>query len=132
MTKQGEQEGLVRLRKISVAKYKLGNYGIYSNRTVRGGTKISKHAEGRAWDAKCDALNSAGLKKGNDYRDILIANHAALGIEKIIWNREVWTPDEGMCEYTGLVPHTNHLHIEMSWDRAAHNVLSLEELSNLL
>lgn len=126
------QPGAVALRKAVTSIHPVGDYGIYSNRKIRGGTKMSKHAEGRAWDAKCNSLDPEGLEVGNKLRDNLIKNYEFLGIQKIIWNKQVWTPREGLETYTGLVPHTNHLHIELTWERARDNPLKSMEIIDCL
>lgn len=45
------QPGLIALRKVCIEHFKVGDYGILSKRSVRGGKALSLHAEGRAWDA---------------------------------------------------------------------------------
>ncbi len=104
------------------------NMGIYSCRSVRGGTALSLHAEGRAWDMGASAADPAELAAANDLVDALLAPdstgapHALarkIGLQEIIWNRRIWTSGSrerggadiaSMAPYTGTNSHTDHIH----------------------
>jgi hypothetical protein len=91
---------------------------------VRGGTTLSLHGEGRAVDYYVDASVPDELALGNRIVQWLLASDAGgnphctarrLGVQEIIWNHEIWTAgprrNEGMRPYSGVDPHTTHLHI---------------------
>lgn len=88
------------------------NLGIYLCRDIAGSNTLSLHGEGRA----CDLGVPTGAKWAQQLADWLIANHKALGIQLVIYNRKVWSlryPDKGWRTYTGSNPHTDHLHVEL-------------------
>jgi hypothetical protein len=86
----------------------------------------SEHNEGRAVDWMVDATTKAGLNKANAFLDWLLAadeygnKHAMarrLGIMYIIFNRKIWRAyDPGWGSYSGTNPHTDHIHISLSYD----------------
>ena len=74
----------------------------------------SLHAEGRAWDAPTSAFTPAGLRCGNELFAWCIANASSIGLEELIWNRQIWSPSRGTHPYNGASPHTDHVHIGQS------------------
>ena len=86
----------------------------------------SEHNEGRAVDWMVDATTKAGRNKANAFLDWLLATdkygnkHAMarrLGIMYIIFNRRIWRAyDPGWGSYSGTNPHTDHIHISLSYD----------------
>lgn len=122
--------GIRMLRKAVIDKYGVGCYGILSKRNVRGGTKLSVHAEGRAWDCKCNAYDPGELETGNEIARVLWDNKEKLGVQKIIWNKKsIDTITNEWQDYHGI-PHTNHLHIELTRN-AAHN-LTIEQVREVI
>jgi len=89
--------------------------GIYNRRNVRGvvgrlrPATASLHAVGRAWD--CGIPN---LAVGSEvaFRSVLAANPC--GIIEVIFNRTRWTAEHGTVPYSGVDPHTAHVHIGFS------------------
>ncbi|MEO8106354.1 MAG: hypothetical protein ABI720_03465 [Actinomycetes bacterium] len=89
-------------------------------------TSASEHYEGRAVDWMVDATTKAGRNKANAFLDWLLApdddgnKHAMarrLGIMYIIFNRRIWRSySPGWGSYSGLNPHTDHIHISLSYD----------------
>lgn len=100
------------------------NSGIYNCRPVRGSTRTtSLHGEGRAVDF--------GLKYAEDipaydrFAEQLRLNSTELGIQCIIFNRKIFSggyESKGWHRYTGVNPHTDHLHVEFSWTAARRSV----------
>jgi hypothetical protein len=92
------------------------NLGIYNCRSVRGSTNRSVHGEGRAVDVGFSGVaNPAGTRLLNT----LLPHVGALGIQMIIWNRRIYSARYPTgARYTGAVPHTDHLHIELTWNAA--------------
>ncbi|MEM9691739.1 MAG: hypothetical protein AAGA56_04290 [Myxococcota bacterium] len=99
--------------------------GGYNCRPIRGNdSQMSVHATGRALDIMLpvtedgDADNSMGDPIGN----WLIQNAEAIGIQFIIWDKYTWgaarTPGEKGRAYGGASPHVDHLHIELSVEKA--------------
>lgn len=88
----------------------------------------SEHQEGRAVDWMVSAETERDLAE--DFIDWVLATDAfgkdhalarRLGIMYMIWDHEVWKaydPDDGWQPYTGSNPHTDHIHISLSWDGA--------------
>ena len=91
------------------------NLGIYNCRTVRGGATTSCHGEGRA----CDAGFPVGDPDGDRLLRRLLKYPGRLGIQCIIYERRIYSrkSPEGR-PYTGLVPHTDHLHVEFTREAA--------------
>lgn len=96
------------------------NLGIFNCRPVRGSTSTtSLHGEGRAVDF---GINPHGAQYGTDLANRLMNNSAALGIQCIIWNRRIWSGSyatQGFRPYSGVNPHVDHLHVELSRAAAA-------------
>lgn len=90
-----------------------------------GGT--SEHKEGRAVDWALDASKRRHRAKARSFLTRLFAtdadgNAAALarrmGVMYVIWNRQIWSayrPNDGWRPYSGRSPHTDHVHISLSW-----------------
>lgn len=123
------QTGTLALRSLLIATYPT-RPTISTYRTCTGTTATDDHQEGRALDWMMSASSAgdralaasffnwlfATDKYGNTY-----ANARRLGVEYIIWNRQMWrayNPAAGWQPYTGSVPHTDHIHISLSWDGA--------------
>lgn len=117
------QPGTVALRNVIIALYPgIGSYGIYNCRQTRTGSSLSTHAEGRGWDASCNAYNAKARAVGDRLAADLWANARALGIQRIIWNRRQIDSRPGNRDawraYRSYPPHTDHLHIELCWAAA--------------
>ena len=101
-----------------------GSYGIA---TSCAPGDVSEHHEGRAFDWKMDATNSAQAAEVKSLLDWLLApdkagNQAAmarrLGIMYIIWDRKIlgtYRLSDGWRDYNGADPHTSHVHFSLSW-----------------
>lgn len=93
----------------------LGSLGICNARPPRGATSgWSTHAECRAVDCACDVRDPTQLDMGDHYAAWLIANAETLRCQRIIWNRRSWTSGFGWKSYSGVSPHTDHLHVELN------------------
>lgn len=102
------------------------NLGIYNNRAQRGTKVTSVHAEGRALDVGFPDIGLSGNPVGNRLAADLVRLHAPLGIQCVIWCRRIWsTRHPTWHAYTGVDPHTGHLHIELN--RAAAKALTSAE-----
>ncbi len=89
----------------------MGTDGIYNCRSVRGGGSISEHAEGRAWDCH----NKLGDPEAQRVADLLVAHADALGLQSVIYNRRVWGYGRwNWRAYSGVDPHTTHVHVGMN------------------
>lgn len=94
------------------------NSGIYNCREVRGGGSYSLHAEGRACDL---GIRPYRAQYGTELAELLRLYSAELGIQLIIWNRRYWSgsyPHSGWRAYSGVSPHEDHIHVELSWASA--------------
>jgi hypothetical protein len=116
--------GALALRDMLNAEYGRHASGIGRNCSV-GGT--SEHKEGRALDYHFNYHDSGDRADAQDMINWLLrtdrhgnrhANARRLGVMYLIWNREIWTAaraDDGWRPYSGASPHTDHIHVSLSW-----------------
>ena len=118
--------GLVSLRELIATSYP----GVASlGRLIRDcaqGAK-SEHKDGRAVDWTVNVDNPAQSAAAASFLGWLLAadvhgnkhaNLRRLGIMYVIWNRQVfeaYRDDPSWQPYTGASPHTDHIHISLSW-----------------
>jgi hypothetical protein len=88
----------------------------------------SEHNDGRALDWMIDTSKKAEKNKADTFLSWLLATdkrgnrHAMarrLGVMYIIFNKRMWRaydPGAGWSPYTGTNPHTDHIHISLSYD----------------
>lgn len=95
------------------------NGGIFNCRTVRGSAAPSIHGEGRAIDVMFPVINNTAHAEGQQLFEHLAKNASALGLQTIIWNRRIYSARSPKGRnYTGVNPHIDHLHVEMTRDAA--------------
>jgi peptidoglycan hydrolase-like protein with peptidoglycan-binding domain len=101
--------------------------GIYNCRPVRGRQSMSIHSEGRAVDFMLPGVSNP---VGMSIVRALGANGDRNGIQTVIWDRRIWSrrSPNGRA-YTGVNPHTDHLHIELN--RSAAQSLTVERLGGV-
>ena len=115
----GPQPGTVALQNHIVTRWPATRtLGIYNNRTIRGSTSLSIHAEGRAVDIGVP-ITTEGEQVGNQIADWATTHAPQLGIQYLIWNQRSWRHDRGWRPYRGVSPHRDHLHIEQTREAAA-------------
>lgn len=91
--------------------------GIYNRRSVAGTDTPSAHAEGRAVDIGLSASKADEKALGDQLFRLLIKNATELGLDHVIWNQQIWsTARGGPRHYTGISPHTDHIHVAFSRD----------------
>jgi len=90
-----------------------------------GGT--SEHKEGRAldWGVLATRPNEAaaaerfvGQLMAADAEGHRHALARRMGVMYVIWNRRIWSayrPEQGWRAYSGPSPHTDHVHVSLSW-----------------
>ncbi len=117
------QPGPVAFAKLLNATYGTHTYGILR-------TCAAEHGEGRALDWMIDSTKPANLELANALTRWLVAPDAQgrpgamarrFGINYIIFNRQqwkAWAPERGWTVYTGVSPHTDHIHFSFNWDGA--------------
>lgn len=115
----GPEPGTKNLMSVFLERYAANgakNLGIYNCRSVRGALTTSVHGEGRAGDHGCPV----GSDWMQAWADLLVAYSAELGIQCVIYNRRIWSSSypDAWRPYTGLVPHTDHAHVEQTRDSA--------------
>lgn len=100
-------------------------YGV-SRACTEAGT--SEHKDGRAVDFMINANDPAQKKVADDIVGWLTANNGAmarrLGVMYLIWNRQIWGTWDiagGWKPYSGVSPHTDHIHTSLTWDGAMKN-----------
>ena len=91
---------------------------------------MSEHKEGRAFDWGVSAYNATHRANVTDFTNWALAtdrygnkfaNARRLGIQYMIWNRRIWSAtyaSSGWRQYSGPSPHTDHVHISLSWNGA--------------
>jgi hypothetical protein len=92
--------------------------GGYVDRTTRSGGR-SAHAEGRALDIYLSAFVPPEKQLGDGLFDLFGRNHHALGVDHVIWNRQIWSAAKGGPRpYLNVAngPHTNHVHVAFTRD----------------
>jgi hypothetical protein len=120
------QPGATALMEVLVKDYGARNLGIYNCRSVRGSTNRSLHGEGRALDP-----GYTNIAAGNRVLQMLLDHRMELGIQLIIWNRRIYSAKAPLgARYQGVNPHTDHLHVELTW--AAAKSLTVMNVRRLL
>jgi len=88
---------------------------------------VSEHKEGRAFDWGVNVDNPAEKAMADRFLTWLLApdTHGnafamirRLGIMYVIWDHHIWgsyRADDGWRPYEGVSPHTDHIHISLSW-----------------
>lgn len=117
----GPSSGALALRQVMLSLYsEARDGGIYNCRTVRGSQTPSIHGEGRAWDMMLPVRNGRGHPRGHDAVRQLGAHGRRLGIQSIVFDRTIWSArSPSGRQYTGVHPHYDHLHIELTRDAAS-------------
>ena len=123
-TKPGAQAVLA----LAMNYYKIGrNTGITRACSIGG---ASEHKEGRAFDWGLNVANPAEKAAGDAFTHWLTAagpdgkpgyNARRLGVMYVIWNKKIWTAygaSAGWKDYYGASPHTDHVHVSLSWNGA--------------
>jgi len=120
--------GLVKLQRLVLSTYGRGYGEPYVRSCTSGGA--SEHKEGRAWDWMLDLGNKRDRAAAADFLAWLTkdgrngtpgVNSRRLGVMYVIYNRKIWgmwAADEGWRPYDGYSPHTDHIHISLSWNGA--------------
>ncbi|MFC5380366.1 VCBS repeat-containing protein [Aquipuribacter nitratireducens] len=120
-----EKPGVTALRAVLKATYGYANSGGSVRSCSQGGQ--SEHKEGRAYDwmrdvavpeqkAMADAF--VAWATGPDPRGVAGGNAHRMGVQYLIWNKRIWNARSGWKAYTGSSPHTDHVHVSLSWDGA--------------
>lgn len=83
----------------------------------------SEHYDGRAVDWTLNAFDPQERRIGDAAVTWLTDNDGEmahrLGIQSIIWNERSWGAGTGYWQaYAGQSPHTDHIHISLTWDGA--------------
>lgn len=115
-----------------LAAYPLGwSGGIFNCRTVRGSSQPSMHGEGRAFDLMLPVVGGKGHPQGHEVVRSLGQVGRDMGVQCVIFDRTIWSArsPEGR-PYTGVHPHYDHLHIELT--RAAARRMTLSEVERFL
>jgi hypothetical protein len=117
--------GTLALRNLLLSRYPMTkSLGISRGCDVGG---RSEHKEGRAFDWGANVGNAAQRAAVDDFLGALFATdsyghkHALarrMGVMYVIWNGQIWSAyraDAGWQPYSGASPHTDHVHISLSW-----------------
>ncbi len=114
--------GTTALGQLLVRTYGVGTVG-YQRYCSGGGT--SEHYDGRALDWMVNAAIPAQRAAGDAFAAWISAGNGAnarrLGVQYVIWNARMWrayAPQRGWTAYSGSNPHTDHVHVSLTWDGA--------------
>lgn len=122
--------GTARLRDLVLSTYGQG----YDGGTIRSCSSggASEHKDGRAWDWMLDVTDKRERQAAADFLGWLTAPGRdgtpavmarRLGVMYVIYNRKMWSSYTGVWrDYSGYNPHTDHIHISLSWNGARGNV----------
>lgn len=128
------QPGARALMKWCLTEYPAAyNLGLYSCRPVRGGAAMSGHAEGRAGDTGFPLVEGKANPAGHRLVQQLRPHAAELGVQAIIFDRRIWSaksPGRAGRPYTGVHPHRDHVHWELT--RRAASRLTLATIRHVL
>lgn len=94
--------------------------GTWNCRATTFGTP-SLHGEGRSVDLYANAADPGQRGQAEAYVAWLQANAVELQVAYIIWNRRQWGwahRAKGWRPYGGSNPHTDHIHVDLSWEGA--------------
>lgn len=119
------QVGSVALRDLLLRTYPgTRSLGIVRGCAVGG---RSEHKEGRAFDWGVLASRPTEKAAADDFVGRLLATDAygnrhalarRMGVMYVIWDRRIWSAynaNAGLRAYNGSSPHTDHVHISLSW-----------------
>lgn len=115
--------GTVKLRNLLLAHYPATtSFGIDRACDVGG---RSEHKEGRAFDWGANINNAAQRAAAEDFLERLFATDKygnkdamarRLGVMYVIRNKKIWHAHSAEWQpYEGTSPHTDHVHISLSW-----------------
>lgn len=120
--------GTVYLQNLVLSHYVTGRSSGISRACNVGGT--SEHKEGRAFDWALNVANPGEKAVADSFVEWLTAvgpdgkvgyNARRLGVMHVIWNQQIWSnssQNAAWRPYTGASPHTDHVHVSLSWDGA--------------
>lgn len=120
--------GTVYLQNLVLRHYVTGRSSGISRACNIGGA--SEHKEGRAFDWALHVDNPGEKAVADSFVEWLTAvgpdgkvgyNARRLGVMHVIWNRQIWSNSSQNAywrPYTGASPHTDHVHVSLSWDGA--------------
>lgn len=116
---------------VAFSRLIMGKFGGRSLGIVRACSvgSTSEHKEGRAFDWGLNAHKAADRKKANraikwlteEVNGVEALRAKKLGVMYMIWNKKMWRgydPEAGWQPYTGASPHTDHVHISLTWSGA--------------
>jgi hypothetical protein len=117
--------GTLALRDVLLARYpSTKSLGVSRDCAIGG---QSEHKEGRAFDWAADVNDATDVAAVNDFLTALFATDAEghkfalarrMGVMYVIWNHQIWgayNAQQGWRPYDGANPHTDHVHISLSW-----------------
>jgi hypothetical protein len=94
--------------------------GIWSKRNIAGTNTPSQHSMGNAidWHGKKGIGDPVMQKLAN----WLVKNADIIQAQNIIYNRKIWNPSHGWHAYSGVSPHTDHVHVDFKKVNATANI----------
>jgi len=94
--------------------------GIWSKRNIAGTNTPSQHSMGNAidWHGKKGIGDPVMQKLAN----WLVKNADIIQAQNIIYNRKIWNPSQGWHAYSGVSPHTDHVHVDFKKVNATANI----------
>ena len=95
--------------------------GYACRRNTADQARMSVHGTGRALDVFIPMVSGAANNaQGDKVANWLVKNAQSIGVQLIIWDRSVWRANgTNDAPYGGPVPHTDHIHVELTTEAAA-------------
>ena len=94
----------------------VGGYSCRQN--TANAAKTSMHGSGRAVDLMIAPVGGrADHVRGNPIADLLLLHADWIGVQCVIWDRTIWSPDHRPARvgpYGRPNPHIDHLHVEFT------------------
>ena len=90
--------------------------GYSCRRNTANTSQMSVHGTGRALDVMVSEVGGvANSAQGDKIANWLVENAQSIGVDLIIWNRSIWRANgTNASAYRGPIPHTDHLHVELT------------------
>ena len=81
-----------------------------------------RQGEARALDIHLSSILPDQKLTADKLCRILIAASAQLALDKVIWNRTIWSRAQGQKPYQRSDPHIHYIHVEFVWPNIPANV----------
>ena len=106
----GPTPGVRALRAYLEANFRVTTGGYDCRPNTANTNVVSVHGTGRA----IDVFIHGDMVEGTRVADWLVRHAEEIGVPVVIWDHVIWNAQRGARPYTGPVPHTDHVHVELA------------------